>query len=152
MDLAESAMNPDRSIPWQERGARVEMRAKNPRRFIHQHVSPLFYRDTRKIPGGHAYEEISSEEQFWTRSSDLVLGAVDISKCRITDWFPRAPGVYWSPEAKRARDRVWSGPSNSDAELGEYFSPASKEALIELGGIGSYSRGISSSSERLRRR
>lgn len=34
------------------------------------------------------------------------------------------------------RDLVWAGESNTDAELGNYFSPEGKVCLIEEGGIG----------------
>jgi hypothetical protein len=129
-------MIPDDAVPWQENGAHVATRALSPSHFIDQHVSPLFFRHTQSVPVVRDCEEIVSEGQFWGNSGKVVFGEVRISGFTLTDWFPRAPGVYWSGRARRARKSVWSGPSNTDAELGEYFSPESKMGLIEDGGIG----------------
>jgi hypothetical protein len=123
--------------PWQENGARAAVEAEAPRRFIAQHLSPLFFRHTVGGPPLQGCREIVSEEQFWSEGSNLVLGAVRLTGFRLTDWFPRAPGVYWSTKAERTRAYVWSEESHSDPVLGRFFSPNSKMDLIEDGGIGS---------------
>ncbi len=66
-----------------------------------------------------------------------MLREVRLKDFRLTDWFLRAPGVYWSREAERARDMAMAGPTNDDPYLGRYFSPRDKMGLIERGGIGS---------------
>jgi hypothetical protein len=66
----------------------------------------------------------------------MLLGDVSLSGFTLCDWFPRAPGVYWSEWAERARRYVWEGHHESDPELGAYFSPEGKMSLIEEGGIG----------------
>jgi hypothetical protein len=78
-----------------------------------------------------------SEAQFWNSAGDTIFGAVQLSDFRITDWFPRAPGVFWSKSAIRARQNVWdNGPVGRDRELGKYYLPDGKANLIEEGGIG----------------
>lgn len=120
---------------WKERGARASMRARRPGRFIDQHVSPLFFRQTDGS-AAHIHKEISSEEEFWQQGGDAILSAVRLRGFRLSDWFPRVPGVYWSRRAIEARESIWAGPVNSDRELGLYYSPDSKMSLIEEGGIG----------------
>ncbi len=129
-------MIPEHAKPWQENGARVTTRARDPGLFIDQHVSPLFFRRTNGGRTVRHSKNIVSEEQFWGEDGNVVFGAVRLDGFRLTDWFPRAPGVYWSRYARQAREYVLSGPSHTDAELGKYFSPQSKMDLIEEGGIG----------------
>jgi|GEM_PF-4463425 len=122
--------------PWQEKGARATIRARHTERFIDEHVQPLLMRRTVASGSAQAFQPIISEKQFWRESDKTLLAAVLLDGFRITDWFPRAPGVYWSSHAQNARENVWAGPSNADAELGRYYSPDSKMNLIEEGGIG----------------
>lgn len=122
--------------PWQERGARASTRAERPGQFIDEHLSPLFFRITNEGHSQHDGKDIVSDEQFWGEDSHVLFGTVQLNGFRLTDWFPRAPGVYWSRHAQRARHSVYSGESHSDAELGKYFSPGGKLDLIEEGGIG----------------
>src|SRR5207244_3642596 len=129
-------MIPEHAKPWLQNGARTATRANRPGRFIDQHVSPLLFRRTRGGPTVRDCKDMISEEQFWDEGGNVVFGAVRLNGFRLTDWFPRAPGVYWSRYAREAREMVWSGQSNTDAELGKYFSPESKMGLIEEGGIG----------------
>jgi len=42
-----------------------------------------------------------SEADFWKRVSKQPLGC-DLKGFKITDWFPRAPGVFWSERARMA--------------------------------------------------
>lgn len=129
-------MRTQSATPWQENGARVAVRAFSPGRFIDQYLSPLLFRHTESRGEMRDLKEITSEEQFWRESANVLFEAVRLSGFRLTDWFPRAPGVYWSRRAREVREMVWSGGSNTDAQLGEYYSPESKMGLIEDGGIG----------------
>lgn len=124
----------ENTTPWNDSGARAAIRARRAGSFIDQHVSPLFFDRTKSGPA-REYREVVSESQFWEESS-LILGAVRLNNFTLTDWFPRAPGVFWSEYALRARENVWSGQSHIDAELGKYFSPEAKFDLIGEGGIG----------------
>lgn len=99
-------------------------------------MSPLFYRRTHADPGAREYEEINSEKQFWAASGDVIFGEVRLNRFTLTDWFPRAPGVYWSRHGEEARNYATDDPSNSDPELGKYYTPQTKRNLIEEGGIG----------------
>jgi hypothetical protein len=125
-----------RAKPWRKKGSRVVMGAPRSKEFVTQHLSPLFFRRTCGGQNVRNYKDIFSEKQFWGEGSDIVLGDVGLNGFRITDWFPRAPGVYWSPDARMVRKRIWSGGVYTDSELGLYFSPMSKFRFIELGGVG----------------
>src|SRR5262249_49352009 len=111
---------------WQKKGSRSAVFAREPEVFVAQHVSPLFFLRTSSAQKVRDHRDIFSEEQFWDEGGDIMLGAVSLNGFRLTDWFPRAPGVYWSRYARKAREQVWSAQSLTDAELGEYFSPESK--------------------------
>lgn len=130
------AMNSKHARLWQQNGARVATRAEFPGYFIDQHVLPLFFRQTDGGPKVRDCKDIISEKQFWGEGGNVIFGAVRLDGFRLTDWFPRAPGVYWSRHAQFARENVWAKQTCKDVELGEYFSPDSKMNLIESGGIG----------------
>ncbi len=136
--LTSAPMSPDRRRernPWQDNGARSAVRATHPGRFIDQHILPLLYRLTKGTPPPES-QDITSEEQFWGDEGIVAVGNIRLRGFRLTDWFPRAPGVYWSRWAGKAREQAWSEQSHSDPELGRSFSPKSKMDLIEEGGIG----------------
>jgi hypothetical protein len=65
-----------------------------------------------------------------------MFGSVHLKGFRITDWFPRSPGVFWSMRARLARENVYGNRPESDPELGLIYTPESKMGLIEGGGIG----------------
>ncbi len=81
--------------------------------------------------------EFRSAQHFWADGEEIGLGEIRLAGFRLTDWFPRTPGVYWSRRAADARENVQIRPRNNDPELGHYVSPESKMGLIEEGGIGS---------------
>src|SRR5215216_172744 len=120
---------------WEKRGARASTPADRPDRFIEQHVSPLFFRNTTGRLGDDC-KVIQSEIEFWHKGNENVLKAVRLSKFRLSDWFPRAPGVYWSDRAHTARYKTFVTTPDFDPELGTFYSPRSKMDLIEDGGIG----------------
>ncbi len=62
-----------------------------------------------------------------------MFGSVHLKGFRITDWFPRSPGVFWSNHAQRARETVYAERPESDPELGLIYTPESKMGLIEGG-------------------
>ena len=71
-------------------------------RFVNRQVAHILYRETER--GSHAPRsaKIVSEAQFW-QDSDAIIGAtVRLNGFKITDWFPRAPGVYSSARAARS--------------------------------------------------
>jgi hypothetical protein len=129
-------MIPNRAKPWQANGTRATVLARNPKGFFGQYILPLFFRHTGGIPNARDSKNIASEEQFWSANGNIALAAVSLDGFRLTDWFPRAPGVYWSRDARRAREMAWSEEINTDKELGDYYSPETKMDLIEEGGIG----------------
>jgi len=126
----------ERRDEWDQPGAHATTPATRPQQFIRQYLLPLFFRKTVKGQAVDQYIDISSEEQFWKNSSRLALRRVCLLGFRLSDWFPRVPGVFWSERAHRARTYVLSRGSNHDPVLGEYYSPQSKMGLIEDGGIG----------------
>jgi hypothetical protein len=129
-------MIPDSPSPWEQSGARAATNADNPRLFMNQQVLPLFFRETKAPSAALPDKQLVSEAQFWERSHEVAFGIVSLPGFTITDWFPRAPGVYWSRHAKEAREQVWSTEPECDPQLGKYYSPRSKLGLIEVGGIG----------------
>lgn len=122
--------------PWQKNGARAVTSAYSPEHFIEQHVSPLFFQRTYADPSLRDCKNITSEKQFWREAGALILGTVKLVDFKLTDWFPRSPGVYWSKFAQKARNMTRSKPYKIDPDLGAYFSPEYKMSLIEGGGIG----------------
>lgn len=122
--------------PWDEGGARAAIRAMRPSLFIKQYLSPLFFRKTKPSKRPQHVGPLISEDQFWGQSGDVMFGSVHLKGFRITDWFPRSPGVFWSKHARWARDEVYASRPESDPELGLIYTPESKMGLIEGGGIG----------------
>jgi hypothetical protein len=127
-------MTPETVMPWNLAGLRAHVRAMNPRLFIEQYLRPLFFGSTSNT-GERLCKEFSSSEDFWGDGT-IILGEVRLKNFRLTDWFPRAPGVYWSRNAADARTMAMRSPTTDDPLLGRYFSPRSKMGLIEQGGIG----------------
>ncbi len=97
---------------------------------------PLFFRQTKPSSRSHHGASLISEEQFWGQTGEVMFGSVHLKGFRITDWFPRSPGVFWSNHARRARETVYANRPESDPELGLVYTPESKMGLIEGGGIG----------------
>jgi len=124
-------MNPS---AWDGPGSRAALGAKRPDLFVTQHLAPLLYRRTRPAPGQH--ETFRQEVDFWAKCRELVFGSVCLADFRITDWFPRAPGVYWSRHGVITRENTWDSDAEDDPVLGRIFSPRSKMGLIEGGGLG----------------
>jgi hypothetical protein len=129
-------MIPAEVTRWDERGARTTTSAQRAGHFLIRHVLPLLYRQTVQGPNVRPTTELSSEEQFWGEAGNVVFEGVRLKGFRLSDWFPRAPGVYWSRRGREAREQVESVPANSDGVLGKYFLPQTKMDLVEGGGIG----------------
>lgn len=120
--------------PWEQDGGQASISAQRPDKFIEQHAAPLFYRHTHPAMGDD--KAFDTEQAFWRRAADVHLASIRLINFRLSDWFPRAPGVYWSRHGMQAREYAWSEEVTNDPELGRIFSPVSKMALIEDGGIG----------------
>jgi len=104
--------------PWDEGGARAAISASRPSLFIQQYLLPLFFRKTKSSRRPKHAEPLTSEEQFWGQTGDVMFGSVHLKGFRITDWFPRSPGVFWSKHARSAREGVYANRPESDPELG----------------------------------
>ena len=127
---------PHAVAPWDKEGARAAVRASQPGLFIKQYLLPLFFKKTEPLKGPtHSYQVVN-EEQFWGRSGEVLFGSIDLKGFRITDWFPRAPGLFWSPQARMEREYVYGNRPERDPDLGLIYTPESKMGLIEGGGIG----------------
>jgi hypothetical protein len=99
-------MIPGYTDSWLANGAHAVTSAAGSEGFVAQYVLPLFFRRTTKyvlsrlfrrpksVLGEGKSENIFSEEQFWDESGKIQLAAVNLNRFRLTDWFPRAPGVY----------------------------------------------------------
>ena len=118
-----------------ETGSRAATAAEDVRGFLDQHASPLFYGRTDGAPDRRACREVLAEEHFWREEGRVLLGAVELRGFRVTDWFPRAPGVYWSRYAEQVREYAWSSRPHVDRELGGYFSPRSKMGSSSKSGL-----------------
>jgi hypothetical protein len=138
-----------------EKGSHVVIPAEDPQSFIAQYLAPLFFWRTRNTSADNpqtvtpsylaslffwrsskALRIFTSEEQFWRAESNVLLGRVQLNGFKITDWFPRVPGIAWSDNARHIRDEIYRVEHKTDAKLGQYFLPESKRSLIEQGGIG----------------
>jgi hypothetical protein len=127
-------MSPNQREVWSVSGARSAIRADNPAAFIEQHTAPLLYRRTRPVDGEHRV--FATEQEFWASSEGLPFASVCLAKFRLSDWFPRARGVYWSRYGQQIRENVYSTKPQHDPVLGLFYNPQSKMSLIEEGGIG----------------
>jgi hypothetical protein len=87
---------------------------------------------------------LDSERDFWqtanrtdrnARSAHLFDDYV-LDRFTISDWFPRAPGVFWTEKAEMSRSYVWGLEQEHDAQLGGFYKPQEKMSLIENGGLG----------------
>jgi hypothetical protein len=128
---------------WNEQGARSFTEARHPQTFVRQHVAPLLGQRTRppeknrkEDPPLQREKVFLSEEEFWREAGSLTFQSVRLNKFRLSDWFPRTPGVYWSRHGIRTRETVYRGATTFDSRLGRIFAPQSKMSLIEEGGIG----------------
>jgi hypothetical protein len=131
-------MIPEDQDTWLPKGAHAASPANRPGRFVDQHLAPLFFRKTYDDTTPHHLKDISSEKQFWGEDGLVLFGAVRLKGFRLTDWFPRTPGVFWSQHGQYVRRRVRSTElPEMDEELGTYYTPNSKMDFIEEGGIGS---------------
>src|SRR4051812_43938814 len=80
------------------------VRASSPARFIRQHVAPLLYRLVQPSrPKNSRDRSFDCEKKFWSAAHRLALTTVELASFRLTDWFPRSPGVYWSDSGVLAR-------------------------------------------------
>src|SRR5215510_2622908 len=144
-----------RQWPWRENGARITARAYAPGNFIHRYLSPLlFWRTSAHLPPRgwkrglirsdillfwrafadsslRESKEITSEEVFWRKAGNLILETVRLAGFRLTDWFPHAPGVYWSRDAQRFRKVAYSGVF-TNPQLGNYVVMSLKADLAKL--------------------
>ena len=107
----------------------------HPGQFVTQHVAPLFFGRTR--PGSGKHLTFAREDLFWAECEKLPFKTVQLNGFRLSDWFPRAPGIFWSHHGRRARE--YSGRYHErveDPELGLIVNPHAKMSLIEEGGMG----------------
>ncbi len=132
--VAQSTPLVRRLANWELHRTRAIVAAQAPSRFLSQHIAPLVHRDTVARPGEDLF--FDDEIDFWRASSGLSLSTVCLSRFRISDWFPRAPGVYWSQMGQRSRNMVYDHGPENDAELGPFYAPISKMELVEQGGLG----------------
>lgn len=119
---------------WDRPGSFSVAAASKPLQFLRQVFAPLIC----PRPGATSVARectYHSEQEFWEQGAGLPLTRVRLKDIRITDWFPRAPGIYWSPRGIAARS-LFHESVNEDPALGRYFRPASKLALVEEGGLG----------------
>src|SRR4029077_18021684 len=98
----------DPQRPWEQDGARAAVRAEEPGMFVAQHVAPLFFNQTQARPKPRRDTKIVSEAHFLEKSEEGFFAVVRLIAFKITDWFPRAPGVYWSENARMARNLVFA--------------------------------------------
>jgi hypothetical protein len=104
--------------------------------FLSQHLAGVLWSvSTPRNSGGT--RKIEREEEFWLSQEPVLLDRVHLANFRVSDWFPRAPGVYWSEQAAFTRRAVWRGEPDHDYRLGKFYRPLEKMSLIEQGGIGS---------------
>lgn len=82
--------------------------------------------------------KFSSNEQFWEAvlfsRRGIGLRWVELIDFQVTDWFPRTPGLYFSPNAKRARREAEHYVTREQGL--EFYEPRGKMHMIQ-GGIGS---------------
>jgi hypothetical protein len=115
---------------------RVGIGINRPAQYIRQYVSPLLYRLQTLVTRRSKLVEIESEEQFWRIAGSLTMGPLRLNSFRVSDWFPRLPGLYWEPHAKATRSDRFLKHIRQDTELGLYYPPIAKENIIEQGGVG----------------
>jgi hypothetical protein len=128
----------DEVAAWERADRPSILYAQEPKSFLAQYLRAIlpYVLDPRRILARD--RDIENEEQFWSYARrDDPCNVVRLDDYTLSDWFPRTPGVYWSDDAERAREDVYSDQGYSDPQLGQYYEPVAKAALIENGGIGS---------------
>src|ERR1039458_6438628 len=88
------------AAPWDKDGARAAVRASRPALFIKQYLGPLFFKKTKPAKQSGHSDSLVNEEQFWGQTGEVLFGSIHLKGFRITDWFPRAPGLFWSRHAR----------------------------------------------------
>ncbi len=127
------AMTDGSQQDWTRTGADL---STTPGRFVAQHVASLHPQPVDiGMPAGRSLS-IQNEQQFWTNPDICGFEAVVLDDFKLTDWFPRAPGVVFSKYAGHAHLALHHAPRMTDADLGEYYLPSDKYSWIEEGGIG----------------
>jgi hypothetical protein len=130
-------MNKTQDSHWRNLARVTRLTARNPARFIVQHIAPLLYGWAQKRPGTSPRDRaFNSDEQFWHAAPSLPFSTVELQQFRLLDWFPRAPGVYHSRQAVKVRESRWDRGAVQDPDLGLIVPPGSKMDLIEEGGVG----------------
>lgn len=80
---------------------------------------------------------VTSNEEFWKKllyERYFSVRWIELSHFQIIDWFPRAPGVYHSPDAKYAREEAEQYVMEEDGI--RFYDPRGKFHMIQ-GGVGS---------------
>jgi hypothetical protein len=110
---------------WDRDGARSATRAERPRMFIQQQIAPLLYESTTSVISVGRGTTFLDDQAFWTyfhESQDQGRSLFDTITLKggfaVSDWFPRAPGMYWSRAAAKARENVNSNRQEHDPDLG----------------------------------
>jgi hypothetical protein len=128
---------------WNEQGAHSFAEARDPQVFVKQHVAPLLGQRAchpemkgKEGPSQRQRREFRDEEEFWREACEITFRSVRLSQFRLSDWFPRTPGVYWSQYGIMTRENIYSNRTTVDPKLGRIYAPQSKMSLIEEGGVG----------------
>ena len=121
---------------WMQEVRPSTIMAQDPQTFVRQHVAPLLYERTEGQAFGQPDCHIHDEKHFWTEAANQMFSVLHLNGFTITDWFPRTPGLFWSQGAEEVRQNTFPGGHGASPELGEYYLPLAKMALIEQGGIG----------------
>jgi hypothetical protein len=110
------------SVPA-EQGMPVAAPASNTPEFLRQYTAPLLMQVAP--PSANARDRVfRNEVEFWKGVPRHLLATVRLEGFRLCDWFPRAPGVGFSPRA--------------DAVHAEWYAdqPAFDELLARMNEIG----------------
>jgi hypothetical protein len=118
---------------WEQPGSKAAVTAGAPTSFLADHLAPLTYDQTIRREGESTV--FHDEKDFWRACRREALGAVRLKGFRISDWFPRAPGVYWSSQGEQSRQYA-AHSERHDKQLGRHYAVHAKMHLVEEGGLG----------------
>jgi hypothetical protein len=103
------------------------------------HLNLGRYGSIRYLAATRGIRAYQQEEDFWrdviasNTNTPLQIGdVVELTEFQLTEWVPRAPGVWWTDEGRRRRDAA-SGYAEGHvpgSETHEVYSPRGKYLMV----------------------
>ena len=117
-------------------GPHCQVKAEQPPLFLEEQIAPLLHKTTRSCRASKRRTIIEHETVFWKAAQLLPFSAANLVGFKLSDWFPRAPGVCWSRYGVKARRSLYGCHEENDPLLGTIYSPQGKLSLLSMAELG----------------